>query len=213
GFAAAIAVLIRLDAHGLPRPKTGASMLEEIAEGLRYAMGTPPVTVCLGLVAVVSLCVFNFTVYVPLLARSVLHLGAEGFGFLMACLGVGAVAGALTVGARRELSVAGIFALAAAALGGLLALSMVRQFWTAAPFLLLTGFFGIMVMAGANARLQGEAPGALRGRVMGIYVLLTGGGFPVGAFLVGAVSEHWGVSAAFRDCGIGRLIPPPPPPL
>ena len=33
--------------------------------------------------------VFNFTVYVPLLARHVLGLGAEGFGFLMAALGVG----------------------------------------------------------------------------------------------------------------------------
>src|SRR5207344_2202192 len=100
GFAAMIVVLFKLRAHGLPAPRTGASMTEEIAAGVHFALKTPVILIVLGLVAVVSLCVFNFSVYVPLLARQVLHLGAEGFGFLMASLGVGAVAGALTVGAR-----------------------------------------------------------------------------------------------------------------
>jgi len=205
GFAAVITVLTRLRVHGLPAAKTGASMLEEIGEGLAYALRTPLVLAVLALLTVVSLCVFNFTVYVPLLARTVLGLGAEGFGFLMASLGVGAVAGALTVGAGRAPSLGGLFAIAAIALGGLLGLSAVRQFWMAAPLLFLTGFFGIMVMASCNARLQNEAPGELRGRVMGIYVLLSGGVFPIGAFLVGAISEHWGVSTAFFCGGAGGL--------
>src|SRR5205807_1088033 len=82
------------------RPTSGprASILEEIAEGVRYAAGTPRLRLAIGLVFVVSLCVFNFSVYVPLLAKNVLGLGAEGFGFLMASLGVGAVGGALMVG-------------------------------------------------------------------------------------------------------------------
>ena len=104
GFAAMIVVLLKLRAHGLPAPRTGTSITEEIAAGVHFALKSPVILVVLGLVAVVSLCVFNFSVYVPLLARQVLHLGAEGFGFLMASLGVGAVAGALTVGARRQLS-------------------------------------------------------------------------------------------------------------
>ena len=206
GFTAVIIVLARLRAHGLPAPRTGTTMTEEIAAGVQYAVKTPVILVVLGLVAVVSLCVFNFSVYVPLLARQVLHLGAEGFGFLMASLGVGAAAGALTVGARRQLPLAGIFAIAAASLGGLVCLSAVRHFWAAVPFLFVTGFFGIMVMASGNARLQAETPGELRGRVMGLYVLLTGGVFPIGAFIVGAVSEHWGVSTAFFCNGAGGLI-------
>ena len=124
----------------------------------------------------------------------------------MASLGVGAVTGALTVGARRQLPLAGIFAIAAASLGGLVCLSAVRHFWAAVPFLFVTGFFGIMVMASSNARLQAETPGELRGRVMGLYVLLTGGVFPIGAFIVGAVSEHWGVSMAFFVNGAGGLL-------
>lgn len=196
-FAAVIAVLARLRTHGLPAGTRETTMTEEIAAGVRYVVRTPVVATILGIVAVVSLCVFNFTVYVPLLARTVLRLGPEGFGFLMASLGVGAVAGALTIGTLRQPPLAGIFAIAAAALAGLLGLSAARQVSAAVPLLFVTGFFGIMVMAGSNARLQAETPGHLRGRVMGIYVLLTGGVFPIGAFLVGAMSERWGVSTAF----------------
>src|SRR5207245_7010344 len=70
----------------------------------RYALGTSRIALVLGLVLVVSLCVFNFTIVVPLVARKVLGLGAEGFGFLMAALGIGAVTGALslaTLGGRQ----------------------------------------------------------------------------------------------------------------
>ena len=73
------------------------------------------------------------------------------------------------------------------------------------PLLFVTGFFGIMVMASCNARVQGETPGELRGRVMGMYVLLSGGVFPIGAFMVGAISERWGVSIAFFCGGAGGL--------
>jgi hypothetical protein len=70
----------------------------------------------------VSITVFNFTVYVPLLARNVLGLGAEGFGFLMAALGVGAVSGALAIGFRQAgpPPFATMLGAAALALGGLL---------------------------------------------------------------------------------------------
>ncbi len=206
GFAAAIAVLARLGTHGLPRERPRSTIAEEIATGLRYAAQTRLVLVVLGIVAVVSLCVFNFSVYVPLLARTVLDLDAAGFGFLMASLGVGAVTGALTLGALRQPTVSGIFAIAAGALAGLVGLSAVRQFWTAVPLLFVTGFFGIMVMASCNARLQAETPGHLRGRLMGIYVLLTGGVFPIGAFLVGAMAERWSVSIAFLCNGAVGLI-------
>jgi len=191
--------------HGLPVPNARGSLLEQIHEGLHFAWRTPLILAVLGILTVVSLCVFNFSVYVPLLARTVLGLGAEGFGFLMASLGVGAVAGALTVATLRQPPLAGIFAIAAIALGGLVGLSTVRHFWTAVPLLFVTGFFGIMVMASCNARLQTETPSELRGRVIGIYVLLSGGVFPIGAFLVGAISERWSVSTAFLCNGTGGL--------
>ena len=47
------------------------------------------------------------------------------------------------------------------------------------------------------ARQGLAAPDALRGRIMSLYTLLSGGVFPLGAFFVGAVSEAAGVSRAF----------------
>jgi predicted MFS family arabinose efflux permease len=184
---------------GRAAARRGTTVLEEVAEGVRYAARTPVIRLVLGLLLVVSITVFNFTVYVPLLARHVLGLGAEGFGFLMAALGVGAVAGALTVGFwRAPLPPLGIMLSGAAlALTGLLSLSAARHVWVAVPLLFVTGFSGLIVVASCNTRLQLAAPDELRGRMMSLYALVWGGVFPIGAFCVGAMSEAWGVSTAF----------------
>jgi predicted MFS family arabinose efflux permease len=183
-------------------------MLQEIGEGVRYAVRTPVIRLVLGLLFCVSITVFNFTVYVPLLARNVLGLGAEGFGFLMAALGVGAVAGALTVGFRRAPGPPPLTAMLGAGaltLGGLLSLAGARHAWLAAPLLFVTGYFGLVVVASCNTRLQLAAPDELRGRMMSLYTLVWGGVFPIGAFTVGAISEAWGVSTAFFVQGAAGL--------
>ena len=187
--------------------RRGTTMLEEIAEGLGYAARTPVIRLVLGMLFVVSVTVFNFTVYVPLLARHVLGLGAEGFGFLMAALGVGAVAGALTVGFWRapELPLGGMLTASALALAGLLSLSAARHVLVALPLLFVTGFFGLVLVASCNTRLQLAAPDELRGRMMSLYALVWGGVFPIGAFCVGAMSEAWGVSTAFAVSGTTGL--------
>ena len=204
GFVGVILTLLRLKARGLPASEVRAPMLEDIGEGLRYARRTPRLLLAMGLVLIVSLCVFNFTVYVPLLARTVLGLGAEGFGFLMASLGLGAVAGALTVGMRgsREPGLAQMFVSAMIAFASLLGLAATRHVWMAVPLLFVTGYFGIMLMASCNTSMQLRAPDALRGRVMSLYTWVSGGIFPIGAFIVGAISQRWGVSAAFLWNGI-----------
>jgi predicted MFS family arabinose efflux permease len=208
GFLVVIAVLRSLEEPGLPARPGGTTMREEIVEGLGYAARNPRVRLLLGLLFVVSLCVFNFTVYVPLLARTVLRLGPEGFGFLMTALGVGAVAGALTLGARgpAQVPTAVLFGAAGVALSGLLGLAAARHFWVAVPLLFVTGFAGIVLTASCNTTLQLGAPEALRGRVMSLYTWIAGGVFPVGAFLVGAISERWGVSRAFLSAGLFGLI-------
>jgi predicted MFS family arabinose efflux permease len=208
GILVVAGALATLPTRGGASAGRGTTMLQEIVEGVRYAARTPVIRLVLGMVFVVSLTVFNFTVYVPLLARHVLGLGAEGFGFLMASLGVGAVAGALTVAFRRAPGpppLSTMMGAAALALGGLLALSAARWVWMAVPLLFTTGFFGIMLVASGNTRLQLAAPDALRGRMMSLYTLVWGGVFPIGAFCVGAISEGWGVSTAFFVQGSAGL--------
>ena len=207
-FVFAIAMLAQIPSRR-PVPRIApTTFVEEMLEGVLYAARTPAVRFILTLQIIVSFCVFNFSVYVPLLARDVLGMGAEGFGLLMTCLGVGALSAGLSVGAmgataprQRMITIA-----LTVSLCGLIGLSFTRVFWLAALIMAITGFSGTLVMAGCNTTLQLRAPDALRGRVMSLYTLLSGGVFPIGAFWVGFVSEHWGVPRAFLVNGVVGLV-------
>jgi MFS family permease len=206
-FVFAITMLTRIPGRP-PAPRiVTTTVLDDVMEGIRYALRTPTVRYIMGLQLICSFCIFNFSVYVPLLARDRLGMGAEGFGLLMACLGVGALAaglslGALSVSAPRANTIAVGLAIA---LGGLVGLAFARWFSLAAVLLAVTGFAGTIVVTGCNTSLQLRAPEALRGRVMSLYTLLSGGVFPLGAFWVGFVAEHWGIETSFFVNGAAGL--------
>ncbi len=207
-FAVAITTLLKVPARP-PRPRaTATTFAGDLVEGFAYAGRTDVVRFVLTLQVVVSFCVFNFSVYVPLLARNVLGQGSEGFGMLMTSLGLGAVLAGLSLGAlgARPPAPAGIALAVGSACSFLLGLAAVRHFWVAALLLGLTGFAGTMANAGTNTFLQLSVPDALRGRIMSLYTLLSSGVFPIGAFFVGFVSQHWGVSTAFAVDGTLGLL-------
>ncbi len=207
-FLGVIAALLRVRTEGTPRPRAGTTVGQEAAEGLRYALRTPRIALMLSLVMVVSLCVFNFSVFVPLLARNVLHLGAEGFGFLMAALGVGAVSGALSLATMggRQTPLRAIFVAGALSCGALLALATTAEFHAAVVLLFLTGYFSIVFIASCNTTLQLTAPDELRGRVMSLHTLMFGGVFPLGSFLIGAMAEAFGLPTAIFVAGSAGLV-------
>jgi MFS family permease len=201
-FIAVIAALAAIRTEGAPSPRRGIGLRAEIAEGVRYAAGTPRVALVMGLLTVVGLFLVNMNVLVPLIARDVLHEGAHGFGLLMASLGLGAVTGALAVAVlsvgRPLLGMVVGPALAAAGL--LLLLSTARHFGTTAAVLVALGFAQIVFMTTCNTTVQIAVPDELRGRVMGLYALVFAGMTPIGALIMGTVAEHWGVS---RACAVG----------
>jgi hypothetical protein len=90
-----------------------------------------------------------------------------------------------------------MFAAAGLAFGALLGLAATRHVWLAVPLLFVTGYAGLNLMASCNTSMPLRAPDELRGRVMSLYTWVSGGIFPMGAFLVGTISQWWGVSAAF----------------
>src|SRR5262245_25460484 len=203
GFLVSIAMLSRIPPRPPATRTTSAPILEAIAEGVAYAARRPAIWFVLGLQLIVSFCVFNFSVYVPLLAQRVLGLGSEGFGFLMASLGVGAVAAGLSLGAigSREPPVVLIASALGVACSGLLLLSVTRSFWLAACFLAMIGLTGTFVNTGCKTSLHLMTPDARRGRIMSLYTLLSGGIFPLSALFVGSVSEAAGVTTAFAVNG------------
>jgi predicted MFS family arabinose efflux permease len=206
-FLVVLAALATLRVEGNPRRRSATTMTQEIRDGLAYALRTPRIRLILAILLVVSLCVFNISIYVPLLARNVLGLGAEGLGLLMAVFGVGAVSGALTLATlvRHQPQPRLLFISALIACAALVGMAFVRRFSAAAPLLYVLGFAGIVTVAGCNTALQLAAPDELRGRLISLHVLVFGGSFPIGAFLVGAISERWGVSSAFLAAGATGL--------
>jgi len=204
-FVVVIVTLLLLRARGAPAPRQGTTIGAEIREGVRYALGTPRIMSLLAVLFVVSITVFNFSIYVPLFARQVLGRGPEGFGLLMASVGVGAVGGGLTLGALRAPALSRLFVTGFLSCAGLVVMSLVDRFGVAAVALFALGWISVMVVAGCQVALQLAAPDRLRGRIMSLHTFIYGGVFPFGAFTIGSISEHWGVSWAFRVAGLFGL--------
>jgi MFS family permease len=207
-FVAVILALAAMRTEGLPREREGTTVRQDIAAGVRYAVGTPLVALILSLLLVVSLFVINHNVLVPLLARNVLHEGAHGFGLLMAALGIGAVVGALALAllGKSRPGLPLLIAAAATAAALTLALAVVRHFPVAVVLLALTGLSQIVFMASCNTALQMVVPDRLRGRIMSLYAFVFVGVTPIGSFFVGSVAEWLGTPIAYAaGGGLGLL--------
>jgi predicted MFS family arabinose efflux permease len=152
-FVVVIATLLIVRARGVPLPRGATTIGQEIGAGLRYALGTPRIMLVLGVLFVISITVFNFSIYVPLFARNVLGRGPEGFGLLMASVGVGAIGGALTLGVLRAPSLRLLFAMGFLSAGGLLSMSTIGNFVLAAVTLFVLGWVSVIVVTGCNVAL------------------------------------------------------------
>lgn len=187
-----------------PRGETGT--VEGLREALRYVRDTPPLPALLAMATVFSLLGVPVITLLPIVARDLLGFGADGYGLLMACLGLGAVAGALAIaatggGARqgRTLRIASV------AFPSLLILfSAVRLPAVAAATLVAVGVAMIVNNALVNARLQAVVPDGLRGRVMSLYVMVYIGASPAGSFIAGAVAKA--TDAAWAIGGAAALM-------
>ncbi len=193
-----VGALLAMRPAPLPRAGRAATLRTEIADGLRYARGSPLVSLVLSLVLVVSVFTINHGVVVPLLAREVLREDAGGFGLLMAAVGAGALVGAALLAqfGRPRPPVALLVAAAVVVAVGLLLLAAVREFWLASAILFAVGLAQIVFLSGCNATLQVTVPDELRGRVMSFYALAFAGVSPIGAFLIGAIAQAGGAPAA-----------------
>ncbi len=175
---------------------SGRSVYGDLRGGLSYALRTASVRQVLALFAVIGLLGFNWQVAVPLLARFVLHRSATGFGDLMAAIGAGSLVGAIVL-ARDRRATETRLAIGGVALGlVLVALGLTHSYPISLALLGLGGVAGIVTSITANTRLQLLTPDRLRGRVMGIYVLLMGGTTPIGAFVLGELAGHLGTGVA-----------------
>jgi MFS family permease len=186
----------------------GTRWLAHVAEGLGFIRSSTTVLKTLITLGVLSVFAMNFYLFVPVLARVHLGLGASGFGFLMAAQGLGALTASLIVagtsagGPRPPYLLWGAVLLCA----GLLALSRVTRPDVAAAELFLAGLGMVLFTATANSTVQLETPDPLRGRVMSTYALVFNGLAPFGALIMGGLIGAWGVPAGLTVAGGVGLV-------
>ncbi len=166
------------------------STLAGMREALRYVRNTPPLPLLMLMATVFSLLGVPVLTLLPVIARNGLGMGADGYGVLMACIGLGAVLGALAIaatgGGPRPGHTLRIASVVYPTL--LVTVSLMRQPVFVGLALVGVGTAMIVNNALVNALLQEIAPDAMRGRVMSLYVMLYIGASPAGSFLSGAVA-------------------------
>jgi MFS family permease len=188
------ALLLMRDLPNIVRHHAEQPFLARLAEGVSYARREPVVGLLLIAVAVFSLFAMNRLTLIPLFAEEVLHVGAHGFGFLLASMGLGALVGALTLaffpgfGAdpKRQLWMAMIWVAA------LVEFSISQVFVLSMAALFVAGYCQISFVAAANNRIQTLTPDHLRGRVMALYAQALIGVGPLGSTQAGALAEWLG---------------------
>ncbi|MGZ3141045.1 MFS transporter [Lentzea chajnantorensis] len=161
----------------------------QLLSGLRYVRSRPDLMTVMLLVFFISTFGFNFYLTLAIMARNVFGGDADAYGLLSTLIAVGTLAGA-TVAARRKTPRMSVFIGSGVVFGVLEVVSGLM------PTMLLTGLMmipvGVAMMTfntTANATVQLAVEPEMRGRVMGIYMLVFLGGNPVGGPLMGWLGE------------------------
>jgi MFS family permease len=191
----AVIISLLLMRTAAPRKRSARNgMLDELAEGWRYVIGSVPIRSILLLLALVSMVGMPYTVLMPVFAAQVLHGGPHTLGFLMAASGVGALASAFSLALRKTvLGLDKMIPISAAVFGaGLIAFACSRLFGLSMILLFFTGFGFLQQMSVSNTLLQTIVAEDKRGRVMSFYAMAFQGVAPFGSLLAGAMAAQIG---------------------
>jgi MFS family permease len=175
------------------------SPFKQAMEGMQYVRNEPTALNIVLLMSWLGIFAINWNTVVPAYARLVLHLGAEGYGFILSCVGAGALCGSVWQSLRREMKPRQL--LWSGAVIGLVYVALMRRLEPPelAGLLLIAGFATVVTLTTANSALQLLAPRHLSGRMMSIYLLIVFGTNPLGGYLAGLMFEHFGGRIA---CGL-----------
>ncbi|WP_405877132.1 MFS transporter [Streptomyces sp. NBC_01384] len=175
-----------------------------LADALRHVLGTPELLLPIAVIGFVGTFGLNFQVTIALVSVTVFHTGPATFGYLSAAYAAGGLIGALRGATRRQPPTARRLTVSAVTFGVLeAAVGLQPGYVTFLALLIPTGLAAATVTTTANALTQLNADPPLRGRVMSVYFLVLLGGTPLGAPLVGLVSDTLGARCSLI---LGGLI-------
>ena len=164
----------------------------QLREAMSYVRARPDLLLLLTLIFFVATFGMNFQVTTALMSRQVFGTGAGAFGIASAVFAAGALGGAL-LAARRSKPSMSLLMLTAFGFGVLEVLTaLMPDFISFLVLLLPTGLVILTFTTAANSATQLATSPEMRGRVMGLYLLVFLGGAPLGSPLAGWLAEEFG---------------------
>jgi MFS family permease len=180
----------------------------QLREGLRYVRGRRDLVMVLLLVGFVATFGMNFQITTALVAKQVFHSGASSFGLASTALALGALTGAL-LAARRMRPNLRILVLAAMTFGVLeVGTGLMPTYGLFLVLLVPTGIAMMTFTTAANATMQLRVAPEMRGRVMGLYMLVFLGTNPAGAPTIGWLSQVFGPRITIVFGGLVAAVTP-----
>ena len=200
----------------LPRERLNRAMVS----GVRYIANSPSIRIVLARTLVTGLIGGSVSALMPLVARDLLHGGAQTYGIMLGAFGVGAVIGALNIGELRK-RMSGEAAVRACTLsmaGAIAAVALSRQPVLTAAALVVAGAVWMLAVALFNIGVQLSAPRWVAGRSLAAFQAAIAGGIAIGSWGWGRLTDAAGVEAAllvsaalmFASPLLGRWLKMPP---
>src|SRR6187549_3393207 len=190
----------------LPRERLNRA----IVSGVRYIANSPSIRIVLTRTLVTGLIGGSVMALMPLIARDLLHGGAQTYGIMLGAFGMGAVIGALNIGELRK-RLGGEAAIRACTLcmaGAITAVALSRQPVLTAAALVVAGAVWMAAVALFNIGVQLSAPRWVAGRSLAAFQASIAGGIAMGSWGWGHLTDLAGVETALLVSAGLMLISP-----
>lgn len=179
-----------------------------IRGGLRYVHAAPVLQNVLARTVAFFLFGSAGWAMLPLVARRELGLGPGGYGIMLACIGVGAICGAVLLPKLRKRLNADQMMVAASLLFAItmLALAFIRHVWLLNAFEFFTGFSWIAVLSTLNVGAQRSAARWVKARALAVYLTVFFGSMTVGSAIWGKLASEFGVAWSLCAATVGMVL-------
>ncbi len=178
---------------------------EAILEGFRYVRSAPQVRSVLIRTGAFSVGAASLLALLPLICQP--H-GAQGYGFLLTCFGLGALGGAAVLPRFRvRYSVDGLVAGATVLFAMMTFLAgQVHVFEWLCLVLFTAGAAWIGILACFNVVAQTMCPAWMRARALSMYLLVLQGGMAIGSAVWGELASRRGVPEALAWSALAMIV-------
>jgi MFS family permease len=173
-----------------------------IREGIKYVRARPDIYVVLLIVFFISTFGLNFQIFNALMATKEFGLGPASFGLMGTFVAIGSFIGAVG-SARLERFRSAKFVIKGGIVFSIsvMVVSVLPTFTIYMIWLPLCGLSALTTLVSANSLVQTSSDPVIRGRVMGLYLLIFLGGTPFGSPIIGLSTELIGIRPTIGICG------------